>query len=206
MTLGCRLRRRLADARGYTLIEMVIVMAMMGVVMGGITTLFVNGTNAEVDQNNRFQAQLNARLSLDKIRREVHAAACITLSGTKATVNGVDYYPTMTEKTWDSSTPPTCSVALNSWCTAAVNGATNRFAIYRQSGSTCSASTGTKFADYLTIGTLFAYNTTSGSAVGPTGVSPKLTVDIPVNRKPATRSQETYELKDDIVLRNGTRG
>lgn len=206
MTVVRNLRRRLARESGYTLIEMLTVMAIMGVVMGGITTLFVTGINAESDQNNRFQAQLNARLSLDKIRREVHTAGCITLSGTKSTVNGVDYYPTMTEKTIDTSTSPaTCTTATYTWCTASVNSSTTRFALYRQSGSTCTSTGGTKYADYLTSGTVFAYNTTSGSYTGPSGMLPKLTVDLAVNRKP-TNTAETYELKDDIVLRNGFRG
>ena len=182
-----KLRRRVSSERGYTLVEMITVMAMMGVVMGGITSLFVAGTNAEVDQNNRFQSQLNARLSLDKIRREVHCAASITLSGTPS--NG--YYPTMTE------TPTGCGGTQYSWCTAQVS--TQRYRLYRQSGATCSSAAGTQFADYLTKGELFAYAAQSTSSLA------KLTVDIPVNRKPLTKPQSTYELKDDIVLRNSSR-
>ena len=188
MTVVTRLRRRLADERGYTLVEMITVMAMMGVVMGGITSLFVAGTNAEVDQNQRFQAQLNARLSLDKIRREVHCATSVTLSGTVS--NG--YYPTMTEN------PSGCGGTQYTWCTAAVAGSAQRYRLYRQSGSTCSSGAGTQYADYLTKGEIFAYVAQSSASLA------KLTVDIPVNRKPAMTA-ETYELKDDIVLRNSTR-
>ena len=196
MTLVTRLRRRLASDGGYTLVEMITVMAIMGVVMGGITTLFVTGSNAEVDQNQRFQAQLNARLALDKIRREVHSAACATLSGTAA--NG--YYPTMTEKKLDTSvTPATCTIAMNTWCTAAVAGSTSRFRLYVQSGATCSSAAGTQYADYLTKGEVFAYAAQSTASLA------KLTVDLPVNVKPVTKSFESYELKDDIVLRNSTR-
>ena len=189
MTLARKLRRRVGGERGYTLVEMITVMALMGVVMGGITTLFVNGTNAEVDQNNRFQAQLNARLSLDKIRREVHCATSVTLSGTAS--NG--YYPTMTEN------PSGCGGTQYSWCTGAVAGSTQRYRLYRQSGATCSSSTGTRYADYLTKGEVFAYVAQSSASLA------KLTVDLPVNVKPTTKSFETSELKDDIVLRNSTR-
>ena len=184
---------RLRAERGYTLIEMLTVMVIMGLVMGGITSLFVSGTNAEADQNNRFQAQLNARLALDKIRREVHCASSITLSGTPSGSN----YPAMTENSTG------CGGVQYSWCTASVS--TNRFRLYRQSGSSCNSTSGTKYADYLTSGTIFSYNTASGSGTGPVGSLPKLTVDITVNRTP-TKSAENYELKDDIVLRNGTRG
>ena len=187
--------KRLRGERGYTLIEMLTVMVIMGLVMGGITSLFVSGTNAEADQNNRFQAQLNTRLALDKVRREVHCASSITLSGTPSGSN----YPTMTENATG------CGGVQYSWCTASVNGATNRFRLYRQSGSTCNSTSGTQYADYVTSGTIFSYNTASGSSTGPTGSLPKLTVDITVNRAPA-KAAENYELKDDIVLRNGTRG
>jgi prepilin-type N-terminal cleavage/methylation domain-containing protein len=196
-----KLRVRAARESGYTLIEMLTVMAIMGVVMGGITSLFVSGINAESDQNARFQSQLNARLSLDKLRREVHPASCITVSGTSATISGVTYYPTMSE----GGTGTGCNTASYTWCTASVSNSTTRYALYRQAGSTCASNTGTKYADYLTTGTIFAYNTTSNTNTGPTGSLPKLTVNIAVNRRP-TKTAETYTLNDDIVLRNGKRG
>jgi prepilin-type N-terminal cleavage/methylation domain-containing protein len=194
-----KLRRRLASEGGYTLVEMVTVMAMMGVVMGGITSLFVSGINAEADQNNRFQAQLNARLSLDKIRREVHCANSVTLSGTVVTLNGVSWYPTMTEN------PSAWGGTQYTWCTASIS--STQYRLFRQSGTTCSSSTGTRYADYIvdkradgtTVnGAIFAYTPQSAASLA------KLTVDIPINRKP-TLTAETYELKDDIVLRNSTR-
>lgn len=181
---------RLTGEQGYTLTEMLVVMAIMGVVMGGVTALFVNGSNAEVELNHRFQAQQAARLSLDRVRREAHCATTITVSGTSAVVGGVTYYPAMTE------TPTGCG-GQYSWCTAAVNGSTTRYRLYRQSGATCSSATGTKYADYLTRGTVFAYAYPSGSL-------PRLTVDLPVNLVPA-RAERTYELTDDIVLRNNVR-
>ena len=65
---------RLRGERGYTLVEMLTVMVIMGVVMSGLTTVFVHASNSEADMNTRFQAQLTARLALDKMRREVHCA------------------------------------------------------------------------------------------------------------------------------------
>ena len=69
------IRRRLGAESGYSAVEMVTVMAIMGIVMGGLTTLFVQGSNAELDMNRRFAAQQEARLSLDKIRREIHCSS-----------------------------------------------------------------------------------------------------------------------------------
>jgi prepilin-type N-terminal cleavage/methylation domain-containing protein len=68
------LLRRLRDEHGYSLVEMLTVLVILGIVMGGLTTLFVQGSNAEIDMNKRFQAQTEARVGLDKIRRETHTA------------------------------------------------------------------------------------------------------------------------------------
>ena len=46
----------------------------MSVVITSLTTVFVQASNSETDMNSRFQAQLTARLALDKMRREVHCA------------------------------------------------------------------------------------------------------------------------------------
>ncbi len=73
-----RLVRRLRGERAYTMIELVTVMAIMSIVMTGITTVFVQGSNAELDMNNRFQAQTNTRLGLDKIRKDIHCATAVT--------------------------------------------------------------------------------------------------------------------------------
>jgi prepilin-type N-terminal cleavage/methylation domain-containing protein len=176
-----RIRTLLAAERGYSLVELLTVMAIMGVVMTGVTALLVQGSNAEVDMNGRFQAQQTARVAFDKIRREGHCASVATLTGqTKATL------------TVDAA----CGSQV-SWCTVAVGSSTTRYALYRQSGATCGTS-GVKWADYLTSGNVFTYAAQSSQSLA------KLSVDLPVNLRPA-RSIETYELKGDIALRNSTR-
>lgn len=167
---------------GYTLIEMLIVMSIMGLVMTAVTTLFVQASNAEVDMNGRFQAQQSARLALDKIRREAHCAQSVTLTGnTKATIN------------FPASSP--CGTSV-SWCTAQI-GSGSRYGLYRQTGASCS-SAGTLYVDYLTSGSVFTYAAQSSLGLA------KLSIDFPVNVKPS-RSFETYELKGDVALRNSTR-
>jgi prepilin-type N-terminal cleavage/methylation domain-containing protein len=184
--------RRLRRERGYSLVEMLIVLSILSVVMAGLTTLFVQASNAELDMNNRFQAQLNARLALDKMRREVHCGSIATPAGSSSSV-------TITLPTY-------CKTGSGSitWCTRNVS--TNRYALYRIVGSTCSG--GVKWADYLvptsTAPTcsgalcIFTYTAQSPSSLA------KLHVDYPVNIRPS-KSVELYELQDDIVLRNSTR-
>ncbi len=187
-----RLLRRLARERGYSLVEMLIVMAILGVVMGSLTTVFVQATNAEQGMNDRFQAQLTARLALDKMRREVHCASVATPTGSSSSV-------TLT-------LPSYCKTGSGSitWCTRSV--ATNRYALYRVVGSTCTG--GVMWADYLTpttsaticSGALCIFNYTAQSLTSLAN----LKVDFPVNLRPS-KSVELYELTDDIVLRNSTR-
>jgi prepilin-type N-terminal cleavage/methylation domain-containing protein len=186
-----RLLARLRSERGFTLVEMVTVMAIMSVVMTGLTTVFISASNAELDMNNRFQAQLNARLGLDKLRREVRCANGATPAGSSSSI-------TLTLPTF-------CKTGSGSitWCTRS-NG-TDRYALYRVVGSTCTG--GVKWADYLVTSStatacsgalcIFNYTTQSGSLA-------KLAVDLPVNVRPA-KTVERYELIDALVLRNSTR-
>jgi prepilin-type N-terminal cleavage/methylation domain-containing protein len=187
-----RLLERLRRERGYSLIEMLITLSIMGVVMGSLTTVFVSASNAELDMNNRFQAQQGARIALDKMRREVHCGSVATPAGSSSSV-------TLT-------LPSYCKTGSGSitWCTRNVS--TNRYALYRVVGSTCTG--GVKWADYLVPTStatacsgalcIFSYTAQSTSSLA------KLHVDFPVNVKPA-KSTELYELQDDIVLRNSTR-
>ena len=187
-----RLLRALRGERGYSLIEMLIVLSIMSVVMGALTTVFVQASNSELDMNNRFQAQQESRLALDKMRREVHCGSVATPAGSSSSV-------TLT-------LPAYCKTGSGSitWCTRNVS--TNRYALYRVVGVTCSG--GVKWADYLVptssatvcSGTLciFTYQAQSTSSLA------KLHVDFPVNVKPL-KSVDLYELADDIVLRNSTR-
>jgi len=64
-----------AREEGYSLVELLIVMVILGTVLASLTTVFVSGSNAEIDLNRRFQAQQEARLALDKFRTDIHGAS-----------------------------------------------------------------------------------------------------------------------------------
>ena len=86
MTAGVRgrlaaVRQRATDSRGLALTEMIVVLAILVVVLTALTQLFVSASKAEVDMSKRVQAQQNARLALDKLRREIHCAKGVTLAG-----------------------------------------------------------------------------------------------------------------------------
>jgi prepilin-type N-terminal cleavage/methylation domain-containing protein len=189
------MRRRLGAQGGYTLVEMLTVLLILGVVMAGLTTVLASATNADADMNNRFQAQQATRLALDKLRREVHCSSAATPTGT--TTSSITLTLPTYCKTYSGSTSVT-------WCTRNVS--TNRYALYRVNGATCTG--GIKWADFLApsstaavcSGALCVFNYTAQS----TSSLAKLHVDFPVNPKPA-RTVDAYELIDDLVLRNSNR-
>jgi prepilin-type N-terminal cleavage/methylation domain-containing protein len=177
-----RLRR---EQGGYTLIELLVSVSILGSVMTSVSVLLVSATNSEVDMNRRFQAQMEARLGLDLMRREVHCAMSASPVGASASV-------TLT-------IPATCPTSGGStaitWCTVA-NG-TNRWGLWRYPGSTCSG-TGKRYADYLTASSIFTYTAQTVDKLA------FLNVRLPVNIKPSS-THFLYNLEDDIVLRNSTR-
>ena len=182
-----RIRARLSGDAGYSLVEMLTVLVIMSIVFTGITDVFVAGSKAQVDQSNRFQAQLDTRLALDKIRRDAHCASTVssyTSSSISLTISG-------------------CSGGNVSWCTAQVGSIANRYALYRQSGTACSAANGTKLADYLVSGAVFPTNPSGTQSTG-CGCLKYLDVDFKISLK-SSQTVGAYELTDSIYLRNSTR-
>ena len=158
-------------------------MVIMSIVFAGITTVFVSGSKAQTDQDNRFQAQLGGRLALDKIRRDIHCASDVTPYATNS----------ITLKL-----PSGCGGDV-SWCTVAVSGYTNRYRLYRQLGTSCGSASGIKIADYLTNADAFP---TFAHASGCSCLA-SLRVDFLISNKGST--VDAYELTDTIFLRNSTR-
>jgi prepilin-type N-terminal cleavage/methylation domain-containing protein len=188
-------RARLSDDSGFTLIEMLVVLAILGIVLTALTTLFVSAMRAQADQTKRFQSQQQARLALDGLRREIHCASTIAPATSAA-------YPTTSITITLGSYCPSAPAAGGSvtWCTI---GTSARYALWRTPGTTCTATGGVKKADYLTAsgwtGQVFTALTPAGS-----GSRAKLGVRLPVN-VPGSTTGGRYELQDDIVLRNTSR-
>jgi hypothetical protein len=148
------------------------------VVLGALTTLFVQASTAEVDMNRRFRAQQDARTAVDRMRREIHCSDQITPTGVSSSI----------------------SVRLPSQCPSA--GGTQTTVTYDLVGS------GQKFqlrrnsvvlADYVTLQNGFGYTApVSGASRG------RLRMTLPINVQPSNSAKE-WRLVADIVLRNTSR-
>jgi type II secretory pathway pseudopilin PulG len=162
--------------------ELVAVLGVLVIVLTSLTALFVSGTRAELDHNRRFEAQLNARLALDRLRREVHCASSISPSGPASSI-------TMT-------LPSACYAGSGAitWCT---DGSGSRYALYRSTEDPCDKYD-KLYADYLTSSTPFDHTVQSLDSLG------NLSVALPVDLDPSSASQR-YELQDDLVMRNTLR-
>jgi prepilin-type N-terminal cleavage/methylation domain-containing protein len=189
-------RRRLGAEHGYSLSEMLVVLAILGIILGALTQLFISGSTAQVDMTRRFEAQQNMRLALDKLRREIHCGSGVTapvLPTSSITISLGSYCPTN----------GTGAAAQITWCTKDKNGsappgAGAPYSLWRYVGSTCSG-TGQKWADYLTVHEIFTtYTVPTGGNLGTLGVN------LPVDLSPNDAKQR-YVLQDDIVLRNSPR-
>jgi prepilin-type N-terminal cleavage/methylation domain-containing protein len=184
-----RIRTLVADERGYSLIELLTVVIILGIVMGSLTTVFVTASNGELDMNRRFQAQENARLVMDKLRREIHCASDVSPSGASSTIT----------ITMPSQCPTSGGFTSVRWCVLAPPGAqAGRYALYRSTAATCTTANGVKWADYLTTTSVFAYTIQSSQSLGSLGVA------LVLNTKPGS-THGTFNLSDNIVLRNSSR-
>ena len=190
--------RRLAAEHGYSLSEMLVVLAIIGIVVTALTQLFVSASTAQVDMTRRFEAQQDMRLALDKLRREIHCAKEVSWTGglpaSEIRITLGDYCPTNNVGT------SAIGDDIFTWCTV---GSSQRHALWRYNGSACSG-TGRKEADYLIMAKVFTAYPTPPPGPLPTGQLPTLSVELPVDVNPADAKQR-YTLTDDIVLRNATR-
>jgi type II secretory pathway pseudopilin PulG len=182
--LRLHVRRLRRDEAGFTLVELITVIGIFLITVTALTSALIAATKAEEDMNRRFSSQINARIALDQLRREIHCASAVTPAGTSASIT----------ITLGSRCPSAGAGTTVSWCTS---GTGTRYALYRLVGGACNA-TGKKTVDYLTTGTVFSFAAQSTTSLAV------LSVTLPVNTRPAS-GLPAYNLTDDIVLRNSAR-
>lgn len=192
-------RRSRDEEGGYSLVELIITMAILGVIMGGVATLFISGIYSQTDLDQRFQAQVQLNTAVVKLRREAHNACGLRAGYTTSVI-------TLNMPASGNFQPPAtpCSVPLTvTWCTY---GSGTRWALYRiDNSTTCPTSptalpsTAKKYADFITVAAIF----TSYTAKDPVNsILGRMHIRIPVNVEKNAAATSIYTLDDDIVMRN----
>jgi prepilin-type N-terminal cleavage/methylation domain-containing protein len=180
--------RRARESEGYTLTELLVTMAILLIVIGGLTQLMVSGTKAQSDMSKRFEAQQNARLAMDKLRREMHcASAVVQMDDSPLAASNTGIKITLGSYCRTGSGPVI-------WCTRTTAGVIELYRILPPftPGAPCVG--GIPWTRYLVTGNVFSYAST------PAGERTTVGVEIWINR-----GGRRYHLKDDIVLRNKAR-
>jgi prepilin-type N-terminal cleavage/methylation domain-containing protein len=174
-----RVWRVVREQAGYSMIELLTVLIILGTILTGLTTAFVQGSNAEVQTNRRVQAQIQAGLAFDRLRRDIHCASSATVAGTTLTLSGCG----TGSVSWSSATSSTCQAP--GYTLYALSRTANSFT--------------KQYSDCLTSTSLFTY-TASVAGVSLAKVHAAITVNV----NPA-KTVDSFQLQDDIVLRNSSR-
>lgn len=196
--------RRLSAQAGYTLVELLVVMALLGVVMGALADGFASASKTETDEVARADDQESAREVLERMRTDIHCASGAEAQPTLDSLGN----PTGTGYTLQLSvTQNQCAgVTTGSngvqWCSVSVGGSTTRYAVYRTTSGNCGPADALFEVDYITsYGSITGGNFWSLPSCS-TGRLQAVTVNLPVNRTPLTRPDATYDLTDTIAMRN----
>jgi prepilin-type N-terminal cleavage/methylation domain-containing protein len=187
-------RRVCREERGFSLIELVVAMAILGVVLAAISSLFTSGIHAQSDLDARFQAQVNLNTAVVKLRRDTHGA-CAVRAGWSTSVITINLPGS---GTFQPPNTPCSSPTAITWCTV---GSGFRYVLWRIPNSTTCTTTATgakQYADYITVAAVFPSYTPTNLASSTLG---KLQIHFPINVK-SNASTSVYTLDDDLVLRN----
>jgi prepilin-type N-terminal cleavage/methylation domain-containing protein len=155
-------RRALRAQDGFTLPELLIVIAILGIVLAGLTQLFVSATKSVTDQTSRVNGQQDARIALERLRREIHCGSNLTYtSSTSVTVTLPSYCPSAAATSLSSNvTLPNATIAVGS--TSRFGSGTNTISFGSSGTLTCTGRTATSFTG-CSGGTAGTY--TSGTSV-----------------------------------------
>ena len=173
--------RRAAEAQdGFTLAEMLIVLAIIGIVMVGLTQLFTSAVKSQTDQTRRVNAQQDARVALDQLRRELHCASDLAYNSASSVTVTLPSYCSSSPTTTLSAAVTLPNATIPVAATGKFNAGANTISFGSSGTVACTGTTGTSF---------------TGCSGGTAGTYPSgATVTSPVTWC-ATTSGPPYQLK-----------
>jgi prepilin-type N-terminal cleavage/methylation domain-containing protein len=138
--------RRVAEAQdGFTLTELLVVLVIIGIVLAGITQLFTSGLNAEADQTKRVNAQQDARVALDQLRRELHCASDLSYNSVSSVTVTLPPYCSSSPTTTLSAAVTLPSATIPATATDKFNSGANTISFDSSGTVTCAGKTATSF-------------------------------------------------------------
>lgn len=169
-------RARLQAESGFSLVELIITMVVMGIVMTGLVNIFTSGERASADATARMQSQQRVRIAFDRLEYDARCASAATMLSSGAGVA--------------LTLPSQCDHASGNvvWCVSSGS-------LIRISGTTCSGSAQTFITDVTSATPFACYSPVSGS-------TPQLKVALTVN--PTTRNANKTSATDYITMRNAS--
>ena len=175
--LAKRIAAHARENGGYTIVELLVVLLILGLVIGTLIAAWLTGFHAELDATHRYEAQQEARLAADKMRDELHCTDQLTFTSAASVTARLpadcpDAQGVVTDVTYDTQLV-----------------SAGRYELRRNS---------VQVADYLSSGDVFAFVAATPTTLG------KLRVTLPVDVTPEDATA-SWELGVDIVLRNTTR-
>jgi prepilin-type N-terminal cleavage/methylation domain-containing protein len=196
-----RLSARFSSDEGMTLVELLVAMALMGIILAPLIGSFVSMSSAEARQSNVVLAQEQARLALERMRKDIHCAHSI--GGPQTNPSGGDtLILNEANTTGVADCPGLLQVGSSAvqWCTIPVAGITNRYRLYRENdpNTSCDGTQSTFQVDYLTEPDVWSTPVCTG------GQFPTVSVQLPVDVYPSSTNEGRYNLDDQIALRNAT--
>ena len=232
-TFFARLARLVRADDGFTLVELIVTMAILLTVVTAITGSFASGMKADTGAELRTQAQADARQALAKMRADVNCAYQVQAVGPRDPASDSGFYLYLTEQyntctTVDASSTSGGSKVFLSWCTIPVAGSPGMYSLYRENllgsgspSSTCDSSGTLEATDIVAPAAGWPSNAAAATpstwngniwpdslitcTAAQTNYQPTVGVDMGVNPAPTSQPGATYELKDQLTLRNGTR-
>jgi type II secretory pathway pseudopilin PulG len=184
-----------------TLVELLVAMLLMSIILAPLIGGFVSMMSAQARQANIVTAQEQARLALQRMRKDIHCAHSVAVPQ----ANGSGGYTLILSET-NTTGVAECPgiVAQNSssvqWCTVPVTGYTNRYRLYREDdpSTSCDGTESSFQVDYMTQPDIWTIPSCAS------GDYPTVGVDFSVDLDPGTTDEGAYNLDDAIALRNAT--